>query len=196
MANDDIRQKVLDAAVALLGEKGLAALTGPKVAKKAGVRQSHVTYYFPKRADLVGAVARSYSEAVGVELMKVMQGSGEDDMADALRAFTTAVIGDRRRTRTLIGLLVAAEQDPKLRTQLQEGILGLRAVMGHALAAKKGDRSPAMLQAVLWGLALQHLLLDAQTDADLAADIVHASTMFRFDGVPGKLTRSKRKGAA
>ena len=34
--------------VTLLHEQGLAALTQPRIAKAAGVSQSHLTYYFPK----------------------------------------------------------------------------------------------------------------------------------------------------
>lgn len=192
-ANDDIRQKVIDAAVGLLGERGLRGLTGPKVAKRAGVRQSHVTYYFPKRSDLIGAVARSYSDSVGAEVLRLMQGGASNDLGDALRALTTAVIGDRKRTRILIGLLMASEEDKKLRRQLQDGILGLRQVMAHALGSKPGDRAPAMLQATLWGLALQHLLLDGQTDAELAADIAHTASHFRFEGLAPKATASKRR---
>lgn len=193
---EDIRQKVLDAAVALLGDHGLPALTQPRVAKKAGVRQSHVTYYFPRRADLVGAVGRSYSDSVAAEVLRLIEGTEGKDVGQALRAFATAVIGDRRRTRSLIGLMAAAEEDRALREKMQQGVLGLRAVMAHALGVPETDPAAAMLQATLWGMALQHLLLDQQTDADLKTQIAHTAARFEFAGVRrAKKTRPRRRAA-
>ena len=68
--------------------------------------------------------------------------------------------------------------------------------MAHELGAKPGDRSPAMLQATLWGLALQHLLLDHQTEAELAADIAHTASQFRFEGLAAKARSKRRPGVA
>ena len=54
-----VRQSILDAGVALLKEKGIAALTQPQVARAAGIKQSHLTYYYPTRTDLLLAVAEN-----------------------------------------------------------------------------------------------------------------------------------------
>ena len=53
----DVKTRILQAALGVLAEHGAAELTQPKVARAAGVRQSHLTYYFPTRADLLLAVA-------------------------------------------------------------------------------------------------------------------------------------------
>ena len=53
----DVRSAILDAGSSLLREHGIAALTQPRVAAAAGVKQSHLTYYFPKRADLLIGIA-------------------------------------------------------------------------------------------------------------------------------------------
>ncbi len=50
------------AAATLIREQGLPKLTQPRVAKAAGVSQSHLTYYFPTRADLVHAVLERAAE--------------------------------------------------------------------------------------------------------------------------------------
>src|SRR5580658_8358896 len=59
----DRRKEILDAGIALLREQGLAGLTQPRVAAMTGLRQSHLTYYYPTRADLLAAVARVAMEA-------------------------------------------------------------------------------------------------------------------------------------
>jgi AcrR family transcriptional regulator len=54
MARDtaiDVRTRILEAALGLLAEHGVTELTQPKIAAAAGVRQSHLTYYFPTRMD-------------------------------------------------------------------------------------------------------------------------------------------------
>jgi len=54
----DVRERLLEAALKLLAESGAHELTQPRVAKAEGVRQSHLTYYFPTRADLLQESAR------------------------------------------------------------------------------------------------------------------------------------------
>ena len=56
----DVRAKVLQAAVQLVHERGLQAVTQARVAEAAGLRQSHVTYYFPARLDLVKAIVQEH----------------------------------------------------------------------------------------------------------------------------------------
>jgi AcrR family transcriptional regulator len=49
-------EEILDAARAILVEDGYAELTTRKVAKRAGIRQSNLQYYFPAKVDLVRAL--------------------------------------------------------------------------------------------------------------------------------------------
>jgi AcrR family transcriptional regulator len=64
----DVRDRVLEAAFGLLAESGAHELTRPKVSKVAGIRQSHLTYYFPTRADLLQEVVRYSVEKLAGEL--------------------------------------------------------------------------------------------------------------------------------
>ncbi|MGZ3723652.1 MAG: TetR family transcriptional regulator, partial [Bdellovibrionales bacterium] len=54
---ENVREKILKTAVALLGECGIRKLAQPQIAKSAGVPQGHMTYYFPTRSHLLIAVA-------------------------------------------------------------------------------------------------------------------------------------------
>lgn len=136
-----MREQILEAAVQLLGQHGPRKLTGPQVAKKAKVRQSHLTYYFPRRSDLIGAVARRYIESVAEQAMALSQQGRSTD------GLITAVLGDRRRVRTLISLLMASDEDPALGQQLIESVLGTRsliaAMLGLPPAPWRQDSGPA-----------------------------------------------------
>jgi AcrR family transcriptional regulator len=54
----DRRQDIINASLAVLRESGYSGFTQPRVAAEAGLRQSHLTYYFPTRVDLLAGVAR------------------------------------------------------------------------------------------------------------------------------------------
>jgi AcrR family transcriptional regulator len=157
------KDQILDAALVLLGDRGLRALTQPQVAKKAKVRQSHLTYYFPKRGDLLAAVTRRYLDRVTEAALEL---SSRGESPNALAA---AVLGDRRRVRTLIALFGASEEEPQLRAQLVRSVLASRAAMALALGVEESDPRAALLQATLWGLGLQHLVLKDQSQKQLRA---------------------------
>ena len=182
-----MREQILEAAVQLLGQHGLRKLTGPQVAKKAKVRQSHLTYYFPRRSDLIGAVARRYIESVAEQAMALNQQGRSTD------GLVTAVLGDRRRVRTLISLLMASDEDPALRQQLVESVLGSRSLIAAMLGVPPGDKTPVLLQALLWGLGLQHLLLEGRTtEAELAELVALGHRLVGLNRTKGR----KRRRAA
>jgi AcrR family transcriptional regulator len=162
--SEDVREKILDAALSLLGDHGVRWLTQPRVAEKAGVRQSHVTYYFPRRSDLIGAVARRYIESAGVEMLEIFQRAEFDDVGQLLTAFAYKQVGDRRRSRTLMGLLVASEEDAALRAQMVQAVRTLRSVIAQALGVDEGDPKATIVQATLWGLGINHLLMGGAED--------------------------------
>jgi AcrR family transcriptional regulator len=63
-ASASTRTRILTAGVEVLHSDGFAALTQHAVAEKAGVRQSHITYYFPTRLDLLQATAQYGAECM------------------------------------------------------------------------------------------------------------------------------------
>jgi AcrR family transcriptional regulator len=101
----DVRDRILEAALGLLAESGAHELTRPKVSKAAGVRQSHLTYYFPTRADLLQEVARYSVEKLAGEL------AAERDHSPAHVAEKVAAgAADKRRVRVILGLVMAADR--------------------------------------------------------------------------------------
>ena len=71
----DARTKILDAALGLLAKGGAQELTQPRICKAAGVRQSHLTYYFPTIRDLLEGVAKYTLDSMTAELAKQRPGA-------------------------------------------------------------------------------------------------------------------------
>ena len=123
----DVRDRILEAALRLLAESGAHELTQPRVAKAAGVRQSHLTYYFPTRADLLQEVAR-YS-------IGKLAGQLEHAKPGALPQGIAAGAADKRRARVMLGLVGAADRDPKIKQRMRKFVAELRSRMAPVLAA-------------------------------------------------------------
>lgn len=162
----DVRDRILDAALKLLAGSGAHALTQPKVARAAGVRQSHLTYYFPTRADLLQAVARHSIDALAGELAGARQAS-PSGLADGIAAGSA----DKRRVRVMLGLVTAADFDPVIKRRMRRFVRELRDTMTPALEAsglKSDPNSVAFLHSVIVGCAVLQLARDnaeARTEA-------------------------------
>src|SRR3546814_12599990 len=53
---NSVSDRIVAAGLALLEEEGLKAPTQTRIAKRSGLRQSHVTYYLPRTANLPLAI--------------------------------------------------------------------------------------------------------------------------------------------
>ena len=54
-----VRERLLAAAMELVRAQGLQGFSQARVAAVAGLRQSHLTYYFPSRKDLLKALVET-----------------------------------------------------------------------------------------------------------------------------------------
>ena len=162
----DVRERILDAALKLLAESGVHALTQPKVAGAAGVRQSHLTYYFPTHADLLQAVARHSIDALAGQLAGARRAS-PGGLADGIAAGSA----DKRRVRVMLGLVTAADLDPVIKQRMRRFVRELRSLITPLLAAsglKTDPKSVAFLHSVVIGCAMLQLARDnaeARTEA-------------------------------
>ena len=156
-ARADPRTRILDAATALLAEHGLRSLTQPRVCKKSGMRQSHLTYYFPTRRDLMIGVAQRSMEALSQPLLgRALTGR----LTPASLARTLGEeLADRGRVRVMIGLVSAAEEDPAIADALRDligRIRGKLAALFKALGLPDDADSVALAHTLLVGAALLH----------------------------------------
>jgi AcrR family transcriptional regulator len=149
----DRRQTIIQAGIAVLREHGFAGFTQPRVASEAGVRQSHLTYYYPTRVDLLKAVARA---AIDRQL------SAADSMVEttspkAAAAGIANVAVRHGNTRVLMALAQAADQEPALRelfVELADGIIQRAGKVLERLDVKPTDEHCYLLHAVSVGMAV------------------------------------------
>lgn len=170
----NVKDAILDAGVALLKDKGIAALTQPQVARAAGIKQSHLTYYFPTRAKLLLAIAE---QSIGVTMTRV--GARLRDHAEP--ATIASVVADVMISgippRLIIGLIVAADAEPGIRESLARFIKTVRERMRDVLAAAglPADAEAVLLfHATIVGLAVMHQARLSQESADEVKDGVAA----------------------
>lgn len=151
-----IKEDILIAGSMLLRDKGVTALTQPQIAQAANIKQSHLTYYFPKRANLLLAIAEftlaSLANNVALQLQAKPQGS---TLADEI----AKIMIDGLPPRVLLGLIVAADSDPDIRKLLRKLIRHVRSAMQHLLqqaGIAADDESARLFHATVLGLAVMH----------------------------------------
>jgi AcrR family transcriptional regulator len=151
----DVRARILDTAFGLLAEHGVAHLSEPRVSRAAGVRQINLTYYFPTRADLLVGVARHSMEILAGPLLDQAQ-RGAVTPAQ-MPAILTAALTDRRRIRAVLGLIVAADEDPQVREAMRELLQLVRARLSEvftALGMPADPQSIALVHTFVVGAAV------------------------------------------
>jgi len=152
----NVKDSILNAGMALLKEKGIAALTQPQVAKAAGVKQSHLTYYFPTRTKLLLAIAEL---TISAAMTDIAASLAEKPERETLAATLSKIMITGLPPRAVIGLIVAADAEPEIRQSLRELISHVRTQV-QALLIKAGLAASAdttlLFHAAVVGLAVMH----------------------------------------
>lgn len=113
-----VREKILTAANEILLTVGFSALTQQAVAARAGVRQSHLTYYFPTRNDLLRGTAQFGVEAM---FLPMAENAVPGELAvEDLRQLLMPEKNDRQWFRLMTGLAAASEEDESIRQWMRE----------------------------------------------------------------------------
>jgi AcrR family transcriptional regulator len=153
----DLRQVIVDAGLAILREQGLAGLTQPRVAARTGLRQSHLTYYYPTRADLVTAVAQA---AVSIQQNAAKSlGDGVTSVEECATKMANVAMR-HENTRVLAALNQAADQEPGVQALFNELTEGFLIELKTLLRKLKLPTKPAgadLLHAVFVGLSIIEL---------------------------------------
>ena len=173
----DARTKILDAALGLLAKGGAQELTQPRICKAAGVRQSHLTYYFPTIQELLEGVAKYTLDAMTAELAKQDPAKRPATLLDA----AIATSADKRRMRMVLGLVTTADREPKLKPRMREFLKEIR--QGLTRMAKAGglEGTPdqvAFLHAVVVGQGILQLARDNEDARDEARRILKMAVGF------------------
>jgi len=172
----DRRGRLLSAALLVLHEEGIHALTQTRVAAVAGLRQSHLTYYFPTRIDLLKATVEHAAGAV-----MALVGDGAQSMATSLndvRSILCHQISDTRMPRLMIAMAVAADEDPSLKAWMAAFDLRVRNFFAMALQrfdVRVSASDLALFHATLVGVALLNYSAGTPSSARQARALVKAA---------------------
>ena len=181
-----IRERILAAAMKVLQDEGIQGLSQVQVARRAKVRQSHLTYYFPKRHDLIEAVAVRFLEGVSAALDEPATGTGSTP--PVLQRFA-AVIGDPKHVRMFTAVIVEGDGDPKVRAILVRVTRRIQSMIAAELGGDDADDRAEIILGSLWGLALHDFVLRPKRPGALAAAYLASITELR----PAQVTSRKRR---
>ncbi|GAA2289181.1 TetR family transcriptional regulator [Streptomyces kunmingensis] len=157
------RQRIIDAAIRVVGEKGIAGLSHRTVAAEADVPLGSTTYHFATLDELMVAALRQANE--GFAKVVAARGAFDDprrDLADELAGLLGEWLGGERTGVELeYELYLAALRRPALRPVAAE--------WGQDLAGPLAERTDPVtaraLVALLDGICLQVLLTGGEYDA-------------------------------
>jgi AcrR family transcriptional regulator len=157
----DVRTSILEAALDLLGDHGVSKLSQPNVARAAGIRQSHLTYYFPTRSDLLKATALySIESMLGMLARRASDGKLSSELVAQIAG---DMVGDKRRARVVLGLVVASDEDREIKTFLRTFVDRVRAGIGQVVELLGGRANPekiALFHTLVVGAAVLHIARD------------------------------------
>jgi DNA-binding transcriptional regulator YbjK len=152
------RDLILDAAITVLGEEGLAALTHRRVATAAGLPLAATTYWFASKDDLLVHAFRRAADRDIARVRRVAAESTDKDVADALADVLGAELADGRTALiACFTMWVESARRPELREIEAEWTAAYEGVIAELLRAA-GSPQPQLdsrvLTATLDGLLL------------------------------------------
>ncbi|MFE0250435.1 TetR/AcrR family transcriptional regulator [Streptomyces sp. NPDC059010] len=164
------RQRIIDAAIRVVGEKGIAGLSHRTVAADADVPLGSTTYHFKTLDDLLVAALRQASE--GFAKVVASRGGLEDpdaDLAAELAGWLGEwLAGDRTGVELEYELYLAALRRPALRPVAAEWAQDLADLLSHRTDAV----TARALVALMDGICLQVLLAGGTYDEEYAREVL------------------------
>ncbi|APR84560.1 Putative transcriptional regulator [Minicystis rosea] len=159
-----LRDRILDAGLQLMREQGATGLTQAGVARAAGVPQGHLTYYFPRKSDLVAAVARHSMEVTVQDLGRILSGATWPAEPTEQRARVLEMLKtntrDIQRTQLLMGAVLASAGDRELQQKLIDSVALVRGLIAGGLGVhgEAGEADVELVLSALWGIGVSYLI--------------------------------------
>jgi AcrR family transcriptional regulator len=160
-----VRERILDAAFNILAESGLQHLTQVQTAARAGVRQSHLTYYFPTRDDLLEAVTARAIDGIASALRRVLVDDTRSSRVQLLERLAHAVT-PAAHMRMFVAMIVEADGDAAVRRVMRDGTDSMEAALAEALGGDHARERARLVLAAVWGLGLYQFLMRPGSKTD------------------------------
>ena len=164
------RQRIIDAAIRIVGAKGIAGLSHRSVAAEADVPLGSTTYHFKTLDELMVAALRQANE--GFAKVVVARGALEDERVDLAGELAGLLgewlAGDRTSVELEYELYLAALRRPALQPIAAEWCQSL----AERIALRTGPVTARALVALMDGICLQVLLTGASYDEAYAREVL------------------------
>lgn len=169
----EVRQRLRNAAVELIPERGWTAVSTRILAERAGVTPSVVHYHFPSlHALLIEAVLGVMRATVG-ELQSVLDAArAPGDALDSLLVSVEQYTGLDPMSLLFTEAYLAATRDEQLREAMTEVLIGFRQQLGRWLGERgvpAPDATATVVMAAVDGLLLHRALTPGQAPSPVAA---------------------------
>jgi AcrR family transcriptional regulator len=165
VSEDPVREKILKAALELMQTYGVKKFTQPQVARAAGIRQSHLTYYFPRKIDLIMGLLQGH----GRPAESTATDAAGPGHAAAIRKGLDVLTSDPGRMRFFLSLILEAQLEPGLRSLVDDHMTRFDARVANYYGRKAGDPDVLMFLSALRGLGMRRLVGDGDDGIDIAA---------------------------
>ncbi|AKZ55037.1 EbrA repressor [Streptomyces ambofaciens ATCC 23877] len=164
------RRRIIDAAIRVVGRKGIAGLSHRSVAAEADVPLGSTTYHFATLDELLVAALRQAGEgfAAVVAAHPALSDPDADLPGELARVLGEWLAGDRTGVELEYELYLAALRRPALRPVAAEWAQGV----GALLTDRTDPVTARALVAVLDGICLQVLLTDTPYDEAYAREVL------------------------
>ncbi|MGW0712749.1 TetR/AcrR family transcriptional regulator [Streptomyces sp. NPDC002643] len=164
------RQRIIDAAIRVVGEKGIAGLSHRTVAAEADVPLGSTTYHFKNLDDLLVAALRQANEGFArtITANQALQDPGSDLAAELAALGRAWLSGDRTGIEVEYELYLAALRRPALREVADEWGRGF----ADCLSGRTDPVTARALVALVDGICLQVLLTGAPYDEAYAREVL------------------------
>ena len=171
----DNRQRILDAAMAMIGEKGVEKTSLAKISARSGISKGTLYYYYASKNDLIFDIADLHMERITRRLTEMIDQNTGLTWEDLLTAFFSALLESEERSRLHLYLVreaISGNHELKKRFQATYAEWFAMVADSYTRMSGAGEDIPAkakLLVAVVDGFILQVLL---ETDKIDIPDIV------------------------
>jgi len=155
------KERILEAALKIVRKHGVRGLTQTRVAAAAGLRQSHLTYYFPHKSDLLAATLQASHARTPAG-----RPTPPRDTLDCLHS----LMFDRNKMRFFLSSVIEASEHADLRATLAAHARGLTEELAPAFGRTADDPDVVAFVDMLRGLGLR-LLLEGDQNRSQGIDL-------------------------
>ena len=157
---DETTEKIIEAASALIAERGVWGMSIGEIAAQVGVSKGTMHYYFPTKQDLVAAAAKRSLKRISDSLFAWVDSvNSEEDPTAAVERLCDALLPEDSPLRVFIAVNGVVEPGSELETLLDSSMsewnvmIEVGSMRMRADASSKMKRMSAAILPFLSGLA-------------------------------------------